>query len=95
MHHSYMYMRYIRVLHTPVITISSTRCFKKSHTQNIHERWQEIGDYALPLIGMLTFQFQNIGFKISRHLTYECEELKMLAYQQFIELSIFITAKPV
>jgi hypothetical protein len=46
-------------------------------------------------IPISTFQFQNIGFKISRHLTYECKELKMLAYQQFIELSIFITAKPV
>jgi hypothetical protein len=45
----------------------------------------------------------NVDIPISKHrlqnlkasYIYECKELKMLAYQQFMELSIFITAKPV
>lgn len=73
MHNSYMYMRYIRVLYNPVIMIYdlfSTIFSKKTHTHTHHG----FGDSAFPSIRMLAFQFQNTGFKISMHLTYECRD---------------------
>lgn len=37
-------------------------------------RYHKLGDLAFPFIRMLAFQIPNIGFKIPRHLTYECED---------------------